>query len=44
MEFCRELNVEEEQQLYTLYIFGFWEPWVDQQRAAGEIQQGEFIS
>ena len=35
MEFCRELNVDEEQQLYTLYIFGFWEPWLDQQRAEG---------
>ena len=36
---CKQL--ENDRKIFTLYIHGYFLPWLDQQRKAGKLKQGK---
>ena len=41
MKVCREFKDSYTE--FYLYIYGYFEPWIDQQRAAGKLKKGKSI-
>ena len=35
---------ENDEENYSLYVHGYWLVWLDQQRKAGKLKQGKYIS
>ena len=41
MKVCRDF--EDIHTEFYLYVYGYFEPWLDQQRAAGKLKKGKSI-